>query len=363
MVWPVIALAVLLGVAFFEIAFHLFFGHKALAYFESCPPAQVPSKPADPGAERIEFPNGAGQTLRGAILKSSGQTTRGLVVFCPEMKANFWSFQAYLPAARLAGFDILAFDFRNQGESDSEAGYSPLHWLTRKEISDLQAAVDFARARPEYKDLPIVLHGVSRGAGAALAVAAERSDISGVVTQGAFSCWSLLDYYMRKWKSSVVPRLQYVLPDWHNRITMAVTKRLSERRRGAHFTSIEPLLPRLAATPLLWMAAQRDSCVPTEVADSLFAKTGRPDSDFWAVPKARHNGERVAQLTEFDRRLVRFLCMTAGIPVLPGDVKSVDDSTPAPLAVRYDSRHRTGSKAPTGRRFSLETSKDGRPEE
>lgn len=362
MFWPVIALAVLLGVVLFEIAFHLFFGHKALAYFEDCPPFQVPQKSADPDAKLVEFPNGSGQTLRGALLTAGDQPTRGLLIFCPEMKANFWSAQAYIPAARLAGFDVLTFDFRNQGESDSEPGYSPLHWLTGKEIADLQAAVEFARSRPEYRGMPIVLHGVSRGAGAALAVTALRSDIAGVLTQGAFSCWSLLDYYMRKWKRTVVPRLHYILPDWHNRITMAVTKRLSERRRGARYTNIEPLLPRLANTRLLWMAAQRDSCVPSEVADSLFARTGHPDADFWSVPKARHNGERVAQHAEFDRRLVRFLCGVAGIPVVPGDVRDTDQPIAASPG-RYDSRHRPTGVAASMRRRSLEASTDGRPEE
>lgn len=362
MVWPVIALAVLLGVALFEIAFHLFMGHKALAYFEDCPPFQVPQKPADPDAELFEIPNGSGQTLRGAIFSREDQPTRGLVIFCPEMKANLWSSQAYAPAAQLAGYDVLTFDFRNQGASDAESGYRPLHWLTGKEIADLQAVVNFARSRPEYKDLPIVLHGVSRGAGAALAVAAVRSDIAGVVTQGAFSCWALLDYYMRKWKRTVVPRLHYVLPDWHNRLTMAVTKRLSERRRGARFTNIEPLLPRLAGTPILWMAAQRDSCVPLEVASELFARTGRPNGDFWSVPKARHNGERVAQHAEFDRRLVRFLCGVAGIPVVPGEVRDEEQPIAAPPA-RYESRHRAGGLVPALRRRSLEGSTDGRPEE
>jgi len=302
--------------ALFEVAFHLFFGRMCLAYFEDCPPFQVPTKPPLPEADRIEFSNGAGQTLRGAILSRADGEPRGLLIFCPEMKADFWSFQAYVPAAQLAGFDILAFDFRNQGASDAEPGYSPLHWLSGKEINDLDAAVRFARARPEYRDLPIVLHGVSRGAGAAIAVAAQRTDISGVVTQGAFTCWSLLNYYMKKWKRAVIPRLRYVIPDWHNLITMAVTKRLSERRRGARFVSIEPSLAKLCDRPLLWMSAERDSCVPLEVASGLFARTGHEAEDMWVVPKARHNGERVAQHLEFDRRLVGFLSSIVDVPAV-----------------------------------------------
>ena len=325
MSWPVLIPLGLGALVLFEVAFHLFFGRMCLAYFEDCPPFQVPAKGPLPEAERIEFANGAGQTLRGAILAQPGRAPRGLLIFCPEMKADFWSFQAYVPAAHLAGFDILAFNVRNQGPSDAEPGYQPLHWLSGKEVQDLDAAVSYARNRPEYRDLPIVLHGVSRGAGAAIQVATDRADISGVVTQGAFSCWGLLDYYMRKWKRAVIPRLQYVIPDWHNRITMAVTKRLSERRRGARYISIEPALPRLRSLPLLWMAAERDSCVPLEVADSLFARTGHPEEDLWVVPKARHNGERVAQHFEFDRRLVEFLSAvvaTSAAPVTEEPTKS-----------------------------------------
>ena len=327
MSWPVLIPLGLGIVVLFEVAFHLFFGRMCLAYFEDCPPFQVPAKSPLPEAERIEFPNGAGQTLRGAIQSAGDRQPRGLLIFSPEMKADFWSYQAYVPAAQLAGFDILAFNVRNQGASDSEPGYQPLHWLSGKEVQDLDAAVSYARSRPEYRNVPIVLHGVSRGAGAAIAVATSRSDIGGVVTQGAFSCWGLLDYYMKKWKRAVIPRLQYVIPDWHNRITMAVTKRLSERRRGARYISIEPSLPRLRSLPLLWMAAERDSCVPLEVADSLFARTGHPEEDLWVVPKARHNGERVAQHFEFDRRLVGFLSGVVATPAATSEGQSDSATT------------------------------------
>ena len=305
MFWSVAILCVAL-ILLGEAAFHIYYGRRILTYFEMSPPFLAPVGVPAPTAELVAFRSGDGVVLRGAIARTD-DSLRGLVVFCPETRADFWSYQAYIPEALASGYDILSFDFRNQGFSDADPNYQPLHWLTKFEVQDLEAAIDFARSHERYADVPIVLHGVSRGAGAALHVAATRRDIAGVVTQGAFSCWTLFDHYVRKWKRAVVPRLQYVLPNWHNWITMWVARKMSERRRGGRYVSLESSLPRLRRLPLLWMGTRRDSCIPGEVTETLFALTRHPEEDLWMAPRGRHNGERLAAPEEFDRRLRNFL--------------------------------------------------------
>jgi pimeloyl-ACP methyl ester carboxylesterase len=297
---------------------HFVYARLALAYFEGSPPFHVVPSDPDPLAEPMEFRNRDGVTLRGVVVPQTESAPRGVLVFCPETLADFWSYQQYVPAARDAGFDIVSFDFRNEGLSDAQPGYAPNHWATTRELDDLTSVLDQLRSIPRYSQLPLVLHGVSRGGTVALQVAAQRDDVAGVIPQGAFACRPLSFHYSKKWLRTLLPRGYRFIPNWHIRVTKWMTRTMSERRRGCRLLHVDDHLPALSGKSLLWIGAERDSWVPPELTQSLFNLTGHPASDLWTAKKAKHNGERMAQPEEYDRRLIAFLNEVAESPEMPG---------------------------------------------
>ena len=212
----------------------------------------------------------------------------------------------YCSALSRAGFHVLTFDFRNHGDSDSMPGYVPLHWLTKYEVIDLNAVIDYVYSRPDLNELPLGLFGISRGGGAALYVAARRSEVLQVATEGAFATEMLMMSHTRHFIPIVIPPLvAKFIPDWHVRMTVAIARWISQLRRGCRYVKLERVLPKLANKPTLIIAGKRDTYVLPEVAEGLARLIGQPEA-LWSVPKAKHNLARAVNPAEYDRRLVEF---------------------------------------------------------
>ena len=80
----------------------------------------------------------------------------------------------------VAGFAVLAFDFRHLGESGGE----PRQLMSLKRyFEDIDAALAFIRTRPELDANRIALWGTSFGASHVVATAARRADIAAAVVQ------------------------------------------------------------------------------------------------------------------------------------------------------------------------------------
>ncbi|MEU6559486.1 alpha/beta hydrolase [Nocardia nova] len=79
-----------------------------------------------------------------------------------------------------AGFAVVAFDFRHLGES----GGMPRQLVSqRRYAADVDAAIAFARARPELDAARIALWGTSFGASHVLAAAVRHDDLAAAVVQ------------------------------------------------------------------------------------------------------------------------------------------------------------------------------------
>lgn len=157
-----------------------YFVAKVLKIFETRPPFNVPIYPPCADAETLEIPSTSGLTLRGSLYKSTERPSRGTILFFAELDGTHWSAMSYAESLVSAGFDLLAFDFRNQGESDVLPGYHPLHWPTRYELEDGRAALNYLRSRADLNHSAIGVMGVSRGSQVAFAIAGENPDIRAV---------------------------------------------------------------------------------------------------------------------------------------------------------------------------------------
>lgn len=303
--WIVVAVAA--AVLLLNALIHLFFALLILPVFERKLPFNVEPSAPKLDAERIEIPTTHELTLRGSLYRQASQPARGLIVFCPELGGNHWSAMTYCEALWVAGFDILAFDFRNQGESDSMPGYEPMHWLTEYEVADALAVCNYVSEHRELSLLPLGLFGISRGGAAALAAAARCPDARCIACESTFSTMSLMTHYTLRWASLYVPDwVMRPIPGWHLTTTLHVVQWLSQLRRRCRYTNLERLLSRLRDRPVWLIAGKRDSYVPPEIARMLCVRIGAACQGVWVVPKAKHNGSRPVEPQLYDRRLGEF---------------------------------------------------------
>ncbi len=290
----------------FDVLVRGYYAIKILKMFETKPPFNLPVYPECPQAERIEFPTTHGLTLRGSVYRAAERPAHGLIVFFPELDGTHWSAPSYCESLVTAGFDLLAFDFRNQGDSDTQPDYVPLHWPTTYEMDDARAAMRYIQSREDLNDLPVGVVGISRGSAMALVMAAENSDVKAVCCEGAYSTLALSLYFVLHWAFLYLPDwAMRILPKWHFRTTLALARWLSERRRHCRYAIIERWLPQLCGKPALFIAGERDNYVHPEIGRELCRKIG-PSAELWIVPKAKHNRAREVDAQEYDRRIVDF---------------------------------------------------------
>ena len=320
MVWyPLYAVGLLLlldGLA------RIYFGLLVLRHFESKPAFNIVPSPPDNRGRLVELPASDGLTLRGSYYQQTFRTPVGLVVFFPELDGNHWSAMNYTEALFDAGYEILSVDVRNQGDSEIQPGYEPLQWFTEREADDVRSILAWVAAEPRLRSLPLGVMGVSRGATAALLAGIESPHVRAVCCEGVYTTAGLQLRYTMRWAVLYIPRwLVRLLPRWHYRTTLAMTLRLSQWRRNCRYVLLERQLHTLRNEPILLIGGERDNYVPADIVTDLARQIGGEVVQTWIVPRARHNGGRVAARLEYDRRLTEFFQTALGqsateIPVI-----------------------------------------------
>ncbi|MDQ3333131.1 MAG: lysophospholipase [Planctomycetota bacterium] len=297
-----------------------------LPIFERRPPFNVQSVDPHPDAEPLRIPTTDGLTLAGSLYRPHGEP-RGLIVFCPEFCGSHWSAPVYAGGLLDAGFALLAFDFRNQGQSDREPGYTPTHWLTEREMDDTLAVLHFAANRHDLRELPVGMFGISRGGNAALLAAARCKHVQVVAADGAFSTEGMMLHYAYRWAELYVPRgLLRLVPEWHLVEMMRFARRVSGFRHGVRYSLLERWLPRLAGRPVLLISGERDSYVAPPIADRLRRRIGPSCEPVWFVPGAKHNQARDVATEEYDARLRDFFEQ-----IVPVHLQAQDSRRLAPI--------------------------------
>ncbi len=308
MIWLTL---LLIGLIACDLIVQCVYVRLVLRVFESKPPFAVPSFPPDPSAELVSFVTDDGVTLRGSIHRPLLRSSKGLILFCPELEGSHWSATSYAHGLLEAGFDVVSFDFRSQGESDSQPGYDPLHWPTTFEVEDVRAALRFIKARDDLRHLPLGVMGVSRGSTPALIAAAESEDVKAVCCEGAYSTDALMVHFIGRWATLYVPRaLLPMLPNWHIRVTSVLVRWTSQFFRQSRYVVLERWLPRLKNQSVLLVAGERDNYVHPNVGRDLQRRIASDGVQFWLVPKAKHNRARNVAPAEYDRRLREFFDQT-----------------------------------------------------
>ncbi len=288
--------------------------------FQEKPLFVVPRGEPDPRAEEVTVPAADGLALRGCYFATTAPHRRGVILFGLEFGSNRWACRQYCQALVETGYDVLAVEPRNQGESPRDPNYEPLQWVTDRDVSDLRAAVAYLKRRPDADPRGIGLFGISKGGSAGLIVASTESWIRCVATDGMYGTHTTMVPYMQRWIQiySGARRLQRALPSWFYGMVGGIGVKKVARNRGVNYPSVEKAAARLNR-PLLMIHGAGDTYIKPDMARALFERaTGV--KKLWLVPNAKHNQALHVAGAEYNRALVQFFDLHLGEvnePALP----------------------------------------------
>lgn len=299
MFWIIATIAAILlalpigGLAFVWLYIYVFYLKYVVRIFQERPLFSVNrGQPTDDAEDHVI--EGPGESrIRLCVLPALGKR-RGVVLFAPEFGSNRWSCLEYSPFLRDAGYDIISYEPRGQGESDAIEGYQPLHWVTDNEVADAKAVLAWLKRRYAGQVASIGVMGISKGAGAATVASVNDPFVGCLVTDGMFAIYTTVVPYMRQWVR-IYSRMHWfhnMLPDWFYGSLAKVCFLLVERERGCRFPSIEESLRRLGDRPTLMIHGEKDSYIRAAMASRLHqivGQAGKATHDFWLAPGARHN--------------------------------------------------------------------------
>jgi pimeloyl-ACP methyl ester carboxylesterase len=328
---PIVAVG--LSVLFFlatHIYYRIKFLHQVVRIFEEKPLFVIPRGDPEPTAEDVTFLSADGLTLRGCYLHHRGVYRRGVILFGLEFGSNRWSSVGYCEQLRTAGYDVFAYEPRNQGDSDTDPNYQPLQWVTNKDLTDARAAVAYLKSRPDRASRGIGIFGISKGGSIGLLLAAEDPTVRCVATDGAFATYTTVVPYMRRWVSIYSPhrRLQMAVPDFfYGSIGLAAMGQV-QWKRGVKFPWVESAVKRLRV-PLLMIHGEADTYIKPAMTKTLFAKCKSAVKELWIVPNAKHNQAPQVEPEKYHLKLVEFFDQHLGESV-PADA-ATDIPTPIPV--------------------------------
>jgi pimeloyl-ACP methyl ester carboxylesterase len=285
-------------------------------------------------SEDCQFTTADGLILRGSYLPTTAGVRQGVIAFCHELAGDRWGALPYVQDLRNQGFDIFTFDFRNHGASDGLTDYQPLPWLTRYELADVQAAINYLCSRLDADSTGIGLIGVSKGGNAALCAAANDPRIRSIVTDGAFPIDAMQRHYIRRFM-----RIYARLPRWVERVPdfclvsfCVWAKFLLGLRSHCRFVNVDQVA-RQVRQPVFMIHGEQDGYIPLEVVRKLrTCLSGR--SKLWIVPGVKHNGAIAAVTREYHRRIARFFRKTLAGCRLPAAEVGKRETAPVERVVR-----------------------------
>jgi uncharacterized protein len=294
----------------FLVFLHLFVRWKYLDFvlriFPEKPPFIIPRGEQRDGDEDVRFRTRDGLLLRGCYLRTERAERKGVILYGVEFGSSRWSCRSYCEALLQSGYDVFAFEPRNQGDSEGIEAYEPLQWLTDHEVTDIEAAIAYLKQRPDADPNGIGFFGVSKGANAGLLAASRDPWVRCIITDGAFATYGTMVPYMRRWLAIYSERfwIQSMLPHWfYGNVAMIAVRHIGAER-GVHYVHIEGAVSRLKK-PLLMIHGGDDSYIWPEMANKLYRRARGP-KELWVVKRAKHNQALQVAGEEYHRKIVAF---------------------------------------------------------
>lgn len=239
--------------------------------------------------EQVSFPSrNDGMTLRGWFVPA--EDAKSTIIFCPGHTGSMHSDLEHAPWFHHAGYDVLMFDWRGRGRSDSAVVSFGI--LERR---DLLGAIDFLAERGVER---VGLMGFSMGGAVAMTTSPLSEAVAAVVSDGAFvRVMDAVTNGMMRQRGVPAP-IASVLS---RPIVWAASLQL-----GVDLTLIDPIRwAEFFRAPLLMIHGQRDPYVPHHAAYQLYHKAREP-KELWMVPEAGHREIYRLREEEYKERVVEF---------------------------------------------------------
>jgi uncharacterized protein len=215
--------------------------------------------------ENVRFSSKDGQQLTGWFLPAttvnSPKEAKGTVIHMHSNSGNIastWQFAGWLPDQ---GYNVLAFDYRGFGKSFGTAEPKGI-------LDDAVAAITYLRSRTDIDTSKIFIFGQSLGGSLAIAAAAiNPQGVRAVAVESPFYSYSTMVDDRRPGEG--------------------FTFEADDAYCGAKYVS------QLSPIPLLIIHGTRDSIMPHEYSEQLFAEAKEP-KELELIPQGRH----LAAMTE-----------------------------------------------------------------
>ena len=230
-----------------------------------------------------------GAPLRGWYMASPHATGRAIVLV-PGLDNNRLVSGIALrlaPSLLAAGFDVLTFDLRGEGESGGE----PITWGAHEQW-DVLGAVREVQARGARR---VGVLGFSLGGASSILAAARSPDIVALVVESAFA--DLTTVFTRQLADG------YHLPSPVVDYGLALYRWLS----GTDPADVSPVrvIGAIAPRPVLIIQGAADETVPVSDSDQLLAAAG-PGTERWLVAGGRHAESYYTDETAYASRVTGF---------------------------------------------------------
>lgn len=241
----------------------------------------------------VRFPSRVDKLQLHGWLIPASVPTRKIVIEAHGYRHNRSGEKPLLPVAKAlheAGFAVLMFDFRDEGNSPGREVTVGFY-----EIRDLLGAVDYARLLG-FRHIGV--YGLSMGASIALQATADDSEIQATVADSPFAdLYSYLEANMPIWTH---------LPNWP--FTSEILWELCVFE-GLDSRKVDPLadLAHWRPRPLLLIAGTADHTVPVRNSRKLYQQVRSDSQDsLWLVPGAKHIGAYSIDPKAYEQRVVGF---------------------------------------------------------
>lgn len=157
------------------------------------------------------------------------------------------------------GYATVMLDMRAHGKSEGNkifVGY--------KEYLDVNAIVDHLKKDDRYKDLPLVVMGVSMGAAVAINAIGENEHIDGLISLSAYSSW----------EDNFLDNMALQAPRWLSTLECPFVHLVSFFKYGKKSLSVKPVkeIEKLGDRPALLIHSKEDSQVPVSNFHRLLRK-------------------------------------------------------------------------------------------
>ena len=247
------------------------FQHERAAVDAQFVDAAVPS-----GTEAFDLVHANGDTVQAWYQEASPEAPT--VLFLHGARRNLYGSQHRIERLAGLGLNVLAIDYRGFGRS------TPLLPSEETALQDARAAFDeLLRRQPDPRRR--FLYGYSLGGAVAIALAAERDGVAGVVVESSFT--------------SITELVRSSRWGWLPFLGVVVTQEFDSRARIGQVNE-----------PLLLVHGTADGVIPHTMSDELLAAATGVQPDFKRLVKiegASHRGAPFVDRPIFDSALREFV--------------------------------------------------------